>query len=71
MTQLSGKTIPIAVQTFGGQGSGSLQKYMDAYRPAYAIRLSPENFGFADGVRTVPLYAAFCLEEDAWWKEGI
>lgn len=70
VTQLSGKTIPIAVQTVGRQESGSLKKYVDAYHPAYAIRLCMENFGLADGVRTVPLYAAFCLEEDAWWKEG-
>lgn len=32
---------------------------MQLYR--YAIKLSANNFGFADGKKTVPLYAAFCI----------
>lgn len=34
---------------------------METYQPDYAIKLSTKNFGFADGKKTVPLYAAFCI----------
>ena len=30
-------------------------------KPQYAIKLSTRNFGFEDGKKTVPLYAAFCV----------
>ena len=39
----------------------SLKVYIDTYKPAYAVKLSARNFGFEDGKKTVPLYAAFCL----------
>jgi hypothetical protein len=34
---------------------------MKAYHPTYAIKLSTKNFGYAEGKKTVPLYAAFCI----------
>lgn len=34
---------------------------METYHPAYAVKVSTKNFGFADGKRIVPLYAAFCI----------
>ena len=39
----------------------SLRVYMDAYKPAYAIKLSSKNFGMEDNKKIVPLYAAFCI----------
>lgn len=39
----------------------SLKVYMETYKPDYAIKLSAKNFGFEDGKKTVPLYAAFCI----------
>ena len=39
----------------------SLKVYIDTYKPACAVKLSARNFGFEDGKKTVPLYAAFCL----------
>ena len=38
-----------------------IKKYMETYKPDYAIKLSSKNFGFEDGKKTVPLYAAFCI----------
>ncbi len=35
--------------------------YMETYKPDYAIKLSTKNFGFEDGKKTVPLYAAYCI----------
>ncbi len=39
----------------------SLKVYMETYKPDYAIRLSAKNFGFENGKKIVPLYAAFCI----------
>lgn len=39
----------------------SLRIYMETYKPEYAIKLSAKNFGFEDGKKIVPLYAAFCI----------
>ncbi|WP_312158930.1 ATP-binding protein [Oscillibacter sp.] len=41
--------------------SRSLSVFVNAYKPAYSIRLSLKNFGEKDGVKSVPLYAAFCV----------
>ena len=59
--QREGKAIPIEVKSAENVKAKSLAVYIDAYKPVYAIKLSTKNFGFADGKKTVPLYAAFCL----------
>lgn len=41
--------------------SRSLSVFVDSYKPAYSIRLSLKNFGEKDGLKSVPLYAAFCI----------
>lgn len=35
--------------------------YKGKYKPAYSIRISSRNFGFMDGIKSVPLYAVFCI----------
>ena len=59
---LDGKLIPVEVKSGGIVSSASLNEYVKLYRPAYAIRLSEKNFGFENGIRSVPLYAAFCIQ---------
>lgn len=59
--QREGKLIPIEVKSADNTKAKSLKVYMDAFKPAYAIKLSARNFGFEDGKKTVPLYAAFCI----------
>lgn len=59
--QRDGKLIPIEVKSADNTRAKSLKVYMDTYKPAYAIKLSSKNFGFQDGKKTVPLYAAFCI----------
>jgi len=34
---------------------------MAKYKSAYGIRISRKNFGFENGIKSVPLYAAFCI----------
>ena len=59
--QRDGGIIPVEVKAADNTKAKSLKVYMDTYRPAYAIKLSARNFGFDDGKKTVPLYAAFCI----------
>ena len=41
--------------------SRSLNVFSGKYAPAYNIRFSLKNFGQVDNLRSVPLYAAFCI----------
>lgn len=59
--QRDNKLIPIEVKSADNTKAKSLKIYMDIYKPDYAIKLSEKNFGFEDGKKTVPLYAAFCI----------
>ncbi len=59
--QREGNLIPIEVKSADNTKAKSLKIYMETYNPAYAIKLSAKNFGFEDGKKTVPLYAAFCI----------
>lgn len=59
--QRDGQLIPVEVKSADNVRAKSLRVYMDTYQPAYAIKLSTKNFGFEDGKKTVPLYAAFCI----------
>ena len=59
--QRDGQLIPIEVKSADNTRAKSLKLYMKTYNPAYAIKLSAKNFGFEDGKKIVPLYAAFCI----------
>lgn len=59
--QREGRLIPIEVKSADNTKAKSLKAYMETYKPDYAIKLSAKNFGFEDGKKTVPLYAAFCI----------
>ncbi|MCL2058092.1 MAG: ATP-binding protein [Oscillospiraceae bacterium] len=56
-----GKIIPIEVKSAENTKAKSLSAYISSYKPEYAVKLSALNFGFTDGKKTIPLYAAFCL----------
>ena len=59
--QREGKVMPIEVKSAENTKAKSLDVYISAYKPEYAVKLSTKNFGFANGKKSVPLYAAFCL----------
>ena len=59
--QKEGKIIPIEVKSADNTKAKSLQSYIKTYRPDYAIKLSSRNFSMDNGIKTVPLYAAFCI----------
>lgn len=41
--------------------SRSLSVFTETYKPAYSIRFSMKNFGETNGIKSVPLYAVFCV----------
>ena len=53
--------IPVEVKAAENVRSRSLQVYAEKYRPNYAIRISARNFGFVQGIKSVPLYAVHCI----------
>ncbi|AGA70566.1 putative ATPase (AAA+ superfamily) [Desulfitobacterium dichloroeliminans LMG P-21439] len=59
--QREGKIIPLEVKSADNTKAKSLTVYINTHNPEYAIKLSTKNFGFEDGKKTVPLYAAFCI----------
>ncbi len=56
------KLIPVEVKSGDHVASESLNEYIRLFKPVYAIRISEKNFGFENGIRSVPLYATFCIE---------
>ncbi len=59
--QKDDKIIPIEVKTGTRTKSRSLNLFSEKYKPDYAIRISSKNFGFANNIKSVPLYAVFCI----------
>ena len=64
IVSLRGKIIPIEVKSGENVTAVSLNEYVKLYKPAYSIRISEKNFGFENGIRSVPLYAVFCIHDD-------
>ncbi len=57
----AGNIIPIEVKSADNVASKSLQVFVSRYQPPYAIRVSGKNFGFENNIKSVPLYAVFCV----------
>lgn len=55
--------IPIEVKAGQNTFSKSLNFYLKEFNPKYAIRISGKNFGFENNIKSVPLYAVFCIKE--------
>ncbi len=55
--------IPMEVKSGSRTQSKSLKVFMDKYHSLYGIRLSTKNFGFENHIKSIPLYAIFCLDE--------
>jgi len=61
LLNLSNGIIPVEVKSSENVRSRSLLAYLEKYRPNYAIRVSARNFGFVQGIKSVPLYAVHCI----------
>ena len=58
---VKGKIVPVEVKSSEHVTAVSLNEYMNLYKPAYAFRISEKNFGFENNIKSVPLYAVFCI----------
>lgn len=61
LVQREGAIVPMEVKAGEHTRAKSLEAYQKAFQPACAVRLSTKNFGMENGLKSVPLYAAFCL----------
>lgn len=61
VTRISQDIVPIEAKSGIHTNSKSLNKYIEAFNPNYAIRISEKNFGFENNIKSVPLYAVFCI----------
>ena len=43
----------------------SLNNYIEEFKPRYSIRVSLKNFGFKNNIKSVPLYAVFCIDKNS------
>ena len=53
--------IPLEVKAGDRVSSKSLNIYMNRFNPTYGIRVSAKNFGYENNIKSIPLYAIFCL----------
>lgn len=58
---VSHQAVPLEVKSGKNVTARSLEAYRKAYNPSLVYRLSTKEFGLEGGIRSVPLYAAFCL----------
>ena len=54
--------IPVEVKADDNVNAQSLKVYMKRFKPKYAIRISSKNFGFSNNIKSIPLYATFCIK---------
>jgi len=59
--QHEGNLIPIEVKSADNSKAKSLKVYTQKFKPDYAIKVSTNNFGFTNNIKTIPLYAVFCI----------
>jgi len=59
------RIIPIEVKSGDNVRSRSLNVFRETYKPPLSIRLSGAEFGLEQGLKSVPLYAAFCLTNES------
>ena len=61
LIKIDGNIIPVEVKSGKRTNSKSLNEYIKKYNPEYSIRISSKNFGFENNIKSVPLYAVFCI----------
>jgi Predicted ATPase (AAA+ superfamily) len=59
---IGGKIMPVEVKKSERTKSRSLSVFNETFKPEKSIRISARNFGFEDGIKSVPLYSAFCIQ---------
>lgn len=58
------QAIPVEVKSGTNVRSKNLMVFQDKYDSSFCVRISAKNFGYENGIKSIPLYAAFCIETD-------
>ena len=58
-----GKIIPIEIATMSNSKAKALSVFMKKYTVTDAYRITENNFSTRKGVRYLPIYAVFCLND--------
>lgn len=61
MQDREGNIIPLETKAADNVKAKSLMTFVSKYTPPYSIRVSAKNFGFENNIKSVPLYAVFCI----------
>ena len=59
--QFESQIAPLEVKKGLNTRSRSLNVYRERYKPQFVFRISQKNFGFENGIKSVPLYAVYCI----------
>ena len=65
LIKIDGNIIPIEVKSGRRTNSKSLNEYIKKYNPKLSIRISLKNFGFENNIKSIPLYAVFCINKQS------
>ena len=57
-----GNIIPLETKSGDNVKAKSLLSFIAKYKPAWSIRVSAKNFGYENNIKSIPLYAVFCIE---------
>ena len=57
-----GYVIPLELKSSDNVRAKSLNLFIQKYNPPYAVRVSTKNFGYENNIKSIPLYALFCLK---------
>ncbi len=57
-----GDLIPIECKSGRHVRANTLKKFMETVNPPYGIRISEKNFGYENNIKSIPLYAVFCID---------
>ena len=61
LIQRGGMIEPVEVKAGEHTRSKSIAAFVKAHRPEESVRVSAKNFGYENGIKSVPLYSVFCL----------
>ena len=53
--------VPLECKSAENTNSKSLKFFVERFNPKYSIRVSTKNFGFENNIKSIPLYAVWCI----------
>ena len=61
--QVGSSVIPIEVKSWEAVRSQSLEVFRKKYNIKMSMRVSAKNFGYENGIKSIPLYAVWCIDQ--------